>query len=205
MSIALALPAPLAGVASRTRAAGVSGDEAALVALARGGDGDAYGELVRRHERRVFALASRFARRRPEVEDLAQETFLRAWTKLASYRAEAPFEHWLTRLCLNVCIERARRFRPIESELPDEIEIAVADPTARLDVARALARLDPADRYVLAALDVEGVSTEEIAERLGWSRTNVKVRAFRARRRLRKWFEERPTEAPRCTTDESSS
>jgi RNA polymerase sigma-70 factor (ECF subfamily) len=187
-AFALALAAPAAARAVFPDEPGVS-DDAQLVNAARGGDGEAFGELVRRHERRVFALCSRFARRRPDVEDAAQETFLRAWTKLASYRAEAPFEHWLTRLCINVCIERARRRRRPDDELPSELPARAADPTAALDAARALAQLDPADRYVLAALDVEGVSTEEIAHRLGWSRTNVKVRAFRARRRLRRWFE----------------
>ena len=121
MSSALAI-AVLPAIPSNagSREIGVS-DDAELVRAAQHGDGDAFGELVRRHERRVFALASRFSRRRPDVEDAAQETFLRAWTKLASYRAEAPFEHWLTRLCLNVCIERARRKRPREDELPDDL------------------------------------------------------------------------------------
>ena len=80
-------------------------DEARIVAAARKGDEGAFAELVRRHERRVFRLAGRFFRRREEVEDAAQQTFLTAWRKLDTYRAKAPFEHWLTRVCLNCCYE----------------------------------------------------------------------------------------------------
>lgn len=165
-------------------------DEARLVAAARNGDEGAFAELVRRHQRRVFRLAGRFFRRPAEVEDAAQQTFLTAWRKLDSYRAEAPFEHWLTRVCLNCCYEELRRHRATEVELERDVTAPRRDPDARLEVERLLSLLSPADRFVLQLMHGEGWSTREIAERLGWSRANVKVRAHRARKRLRAVLEE---------------
>ena len=85
MSNVAALAVPVSA-----RISGEEHDEAALVAAARGGDRDAFGELVVRHQQRVFRLAGRFFRRREEVEDVAQETFLQAWRKLDTYRASNP-------------------------------------------------------------------------------------------------------------------
>lgn len=171
--------------------------ERSWVEAAQDGDQAAFGRLIRRHQDRVFRLANRFFRRPEDVEDVAQETFLTAWEKLGTYRAEAPFEHWLTRVCLNTCYGRLRRLKPEKAvgSLDDdsahgpEPEAPTADATARLEVDRLLARLAPADRMVLTLLDGEGWTTAEIAERLGWSRTNVKVRAHRARKALRQWIE----------------
>ncbi len=164
-------------------------EEARLVVAARDGDRDAFTRLVEQHQQRVFRLAGRFFRQRADVEEAAQETFLTAWRKLSSYRAEAPFEHWLTRVCLNCCYQLLRRAKPseeLDSELPDRS----AGPEARLDAERLLSHLDSRDRFLLQLLHGEGWTTAEIAERLGWSVSNVKVRAFRARRKLRALLEE---------------
>ena len=166
--------------------------ESRLIEAARGGDHCAFGELVRRHQTRVFRLAGRFFQRPEDVDDVAQEVFLRAWNKLETYRGEAPFEHWLTRLCLNLCYRRLRMKAPQTRPLEEASAVAAkrqSAPDARLDAARWLARLDPKDRFLLILLDGEGWSTAEIAARLGWSRVNVKVRAHRARKRLRRWLE----------------
>ncbi len=164
-------------------------DEAALVEASRAGDRDAFSTLVRRHQRRVFRLASRFFRRPEDVEDAAQATFLAAWEKLHTYRAAAPFEHWVTRLCLNTCYDRLRRERPAD-ELPEELAAPSAALDERLEAERLLSRLAPADRFVLLLLHGEEWSVAEIASRLGWSRANVKVRAHRARRKLRRLLAE---------------
>jgi RNA polymerase sigma-70 factor (ECF subfamily) len=160
------------------------------VARARRGDRDAFGQLVRRFERRVFRLAGRFFRRPEDVQDVAQDTFLTAWRKLDRYSGRAPFEHWLTRVCLNTCYSRLRKNMPETEGLDREIAAHDSDPDARLDVERLLARLSPADRFVLVLLDGEGWSVKEIAQRLGWSVSNVKVRAHRARKRLRRVMNE---------------
>jgi RNA polymerase sigma-70 factor (ECF subfamily) len=174
--------------------------EIQLVRASVGGDEDAFAALVRRHQGRVFRLAGRFFRQPQDVEEVAQETFLRAWLKLGTYSARAPFEHWLTRLCLRCAYDRLRRLDPGRSlrsagesgsyGLEEALEAPASDPDARLEVARLLARLPVADRFLLVLLEGEGWSVAEIAERLGWSRVNVKVRAHRARRRLRRVLEE---------------
>ena len=164
--------------------------EAALVAATRRGDEQAFAALVRSHQARVFRLAGRFFRHREDVEEVAQETFLRAWSRIASYRGEAPFEHWLTRLTLRCAYDRLRQSKHREDPLEEDLAGRSPDPTARIEVERLLARLKPADRLVLLLLEGEGWSVAEIADRLGWTEVNVKVRAHRARKRLRLWLEE---------------
>lgn len=188
------LEATLSTLMPPASATTTSEGETDLVHAARGGDQGAFGELVRRHQQRVFRLAGRFFRDPAEIEDVAQDTFLTAWSKLATYRAEAPFEHWLTRVCLNICYGRFRRRR---EETAPEVDVpqAPADPTAKIEVERLLSTLPRADRFVLLLLYGEGWSVAEIAARLGWSRSNVKVRAFRARRKLRQALEAEPNVA----------
>ena len=168
--------------------------DAVLVAASLRGDDDAFARLVRAHQRRVFRLAGRFFRHPEDVEEAAQETFLTAWRKLASYKARAPFEHWLTRVCLNCCYERLRKRRVREQPAESFVDRAGHEqaPEATLEVERLLATLQPEDRFVLLMLDGEGWSVAEIADRLGWSRVNVKVRAHRARKKLRSLLEEGP-------------
>lgn len=167
--------------------------EAELVAASRRGDEAAFAALVRRHQARVFSLASRFFRHREDVEEVAQETFFAAWRRLGTYEARAPFEHWLTRICLRRCYAQLGAKRRHEEELPAIDPAAPShDPALAIDIERLLARLAPADRFVLLLLDGEGWSVKEIAERIGWTATNVKVRAFRARHRLRRLIEEGP-------------
>ncbi|MEE8138887.1 MAG: sigma-70 family RNA polymerase sigma factor [Thermoanaerobaculia bacterium] len=174
-------------------AAPTESEESRLIARSRNGDSEAFGQLVWRHQRRVFRLAGRFFRQPQEVEDAAQETFLAAWRKLDTYRAEAPFEHWLTRICLNCCYARLRKRRRHEEAIEREPAAPQPDPDARLEVERLLGRLSSQDRFMLLLLYGEGWSVAQVAERLGWSPVNVKVRAHRARRRLRRLMEEEPS------------
>jgi RNA polymerase sigma-70 factor (ECF subfamily) len=165
-------------------------EERRWIAASLDGDRDAFAELVRRYQQRVFRLAGRFFRRPEDVEEVAQETFLTAWRKLHTYAGRAPFEHWLTRVCTRCCYARLRR-RPDPEPLAEvDRPVDPGDPSAGVELERLLARLKTADRMVLLLLDGEGWTTAEIAERLGWTRTNVKVRAHRARARLRRLVEE---------------
>jgi RNA polymerase sigma-70 factor (ECF subfamily) len=166
-------------------------DEAVLIAASLKGDSSAFGDLVRLHQHRVFRIVGRFFRRREDVEEVAQETFLTAWRKLGTYRARAPFEHWLTRLCLNCCYGRLRRSRPEEEPLSEATGASDSpDPGAALELERLLGTLPPEERFILLLLDGEGWSAAEIAEKLGWTRVNVKVRAHRARKKLRRLLEQ---------------
>ena len=187
------MPTPIGSLALTSlpgTAANDRNEERRWIAASLDGDRDAFAELVRRHQQRVFRLAGRFFRRPEDVEEVAQETFLTAWRKLHTYAGKAPFEHWLTRVCTRCCYARLRR-RPAPEPIEDpDRPVEPGDPAARLELERLLARLKPADRMVLLLLDGEGWSTAEIADRLGWTRTNVKVRAHRARARLRRFVEE---------------
>lgn len=166
-----------------------------VLTAALGGDRDAFDAVVRRYQGQVFRIAGRFFRERAEVDDAAQETFLAVWRRRATYRGDAPFEHWLTRVCLRACYARLRKVGRTREDagLEDDAPIVARDPGApgaAVDVARLLAKLAPKDRFVLLLLYGEGWSTEEIAARVGWSRANVKVRAHRARAKLRRILEE---------------
>lgn len=174
-------------------AADAASGETLLIAAAREGDREAFGALVRRYEQKVFRLASRFFRQQSDIEEAAQESFLRAWTRLDSYRAEAPFEHWLVRVALRCCYDLLRTRREVDwgEERPEPAVPARTAPIeARLDLNRVLGRLAPKDRFILILLDGEGWSVQEIAARVGWTQINVKVRAHRARKRLRQLLEE---------------
>ena len=142
----LALPLAI-GMTAETR---LDGEESDLVAASLDGDQVAFAVLVRRHQHRVFRLAGRFFRRREDVEDVAQDTFTTAWRRLGTYAARAPFEHWITRVCLRVCYARlgAERRRDAPLEARDAI-MPPRDVATAIDVERLLARLAPADRFVL--------------------------------------------------------
>jgi RNA polymerase sigma-70 factor (ECF subfamily) len=187
--VELALPLAM----GMTDGAGIDAEEAALVAASRNGDEAAFARLIARHQTRVFRLAGRFFRLREDVEDVSQDTFVTAWRRLPTYAARAPFEHWITRICLRLCYARlsAARRREASAGTPDTV-VPPRDVASSIDLVRLLARLAPADRFVLLLLDGEGWTVKEIADRIGWSTANVKVRAFRARRRLRRALMETP-------------
>ena len=170
-----------------------------LVAAALDGEEDAFAELVRRHKRRVFATASRFARDEHQLDDIAQEVFVRAFRNLGKFRGESPFEHWLARITVSACydfLRKERRVReqvplgPVEFELRDgSIDRAVAAGRARELLDFAMRKLSPEERLILTLCELDERPIREVAELTGWTESNVKVRAFRARQNLRKILE----------------
>ena len=141
------------------------------------------------------------------VEDLAQQTFARCFASAAQWDSSKPLEPWLARIAINQCRDhyRARRVRPELrwSDLSEgeqeamQATLTAAEPKAdalndesRSLILRLLDTLSADDRMVLSLLHLDGKSTDEIATLTGWSRTLVKVRAFRARRKLRAAFEQ---------------
>jgi RNA polymerase sigma-70 factor (ECF subfamily) len=194
-----------------TTAAADEPDERQLVRRVLGGDQEAFALLVRRHQRQVAAMAGRFFRRRETVEDVAQEVFLKAYQALARFRGDVPLAHWLARITTNTCYDRLRAQRRspevAASELPgapaDFWERVAAPETAddetfwrredaRLTAEALLARLPAADRLLLTLLVLQELEVAEVARLTGWSRVNVKVRALRARRRMRRLLAHRP-------------
>ncbi len=176
--------------------------DAEIVRAVREGDADRFGELVRRHQARLFALARRYLRREEDVADLVQEVLVKAFSRLDSWRGDAPFEHWLMRLATRACLDalRSRRRRPedllsdLSADESDWLDRHAADPGEgdhRADAARSLVRrvfehLSPANRMVLTLLELEDRPVKEIAAITGWSETLVKVRAFRARAEMKR-------------------
>jgi RNA polymerase sigma-70 factor (ECF subfamily) len=198
-SLALSWPAlsfvlPLPRTAAMSESAADPDD--ALVAATLAGDDDAFTEIVRRHKGRVFSTASRFARDAHQLEDLCQDVFLRAFRHLAKFRRDAPFEHWLARLTVSACYDFLRRERRHRGQLSlDDVEIDLRDVSADAAIAAGRAReivhwamekLSPDERLILTLLELEERSVREIAALTGWSESNVKVRAFRARQSLKK-------------------
>jgi RNA polymerase sigma-70 factor (ECF subfamily) len=172
-------------------------------------DEAAFAEIVRRHSPRVFRTASRFFRRREQVEEVAQEVFLKAFTQLESFKGDGSLEGWLTRIATNTCLNllRTAKRRPeaMLSELTEDegawldehtadaavaSQRAVEDKFVAADLAeRLLETMSPDDRLVLSLVDGEETPVKEVAEMTGWSESKVKVRAFRARQRMRKALE----------------
>jgi len=158
--------------------------------------------LVLRHSPRVFAIARRYARRDSEVEDIAQEVWLKSFQKLATFRGDAPFEHWLARLTVRTCYDflrghqrnREMTFSELSEPEQDWLDRVVTNPgdavesadAARQLVERILNELSPSARLVITLLEIEERSVREIAELTGWSVASVKVRAFRARAEMKK-------------------
>jgi RNA polymerase sigma-70 factor, ECF subfamily len=176
--------------------------EAELIAAVLQGDAASFEPLVQKYSPRVFATARRYARRESEVEDIAQEVWLKAFQKLASFRGEAPFEHWLMRMTVRTCYDflrghqrnREASFSDLNDSESDWLEKFARAPestsesadAAKLLVGRVLEKLSPQARLIITLQEIEDRSVKEIAQLTGWSVPLVKVRAFRARAEMRK-------------------
>jgi RNA polymerase sigma-70 factor (ECF subfamily) len=182
--------------------------DASLMGKVAGGDPAAFDVLVGRWRNRVFRLALRFFRRPEDAEDIAQEVFLKLYRTAATYRSDAPLEHFLLRIATNACVDRlrvARRRREevLSSITPDAgawldralggaaLEAHQAEAAKGL-AAELLATLPPKDRMVLVLMDLEGLTAQEVAVATGSTRAAVKVRAMRARRALRRTAQRLP-------------
>lgn len=172
-----------------------------LVTRARRGDRAAFGELVRRFQRPLMARALRLTRHIEDADDLVQETFLRAWTRLGGVRESDRFGGWLFRILENLAADRARREgrRPVVDAEPfDGTPARDPGPEDRLiareigsAIARRLAALPPGRRREVFRLRyVEGLPLGEIAARLGVRTGTVKVHLFRLTRDLRREMRE---------------
>ncbi|MGB7463982.1 MAG: sigma-70 family RNA polymerase sigma factor [Candidatus Acidiferrum sp.] len=176
-------------------------DDRELVRLAKSDDKEAFELLVRRHQSRVFAVAGGILRNKEDVEDVAQQVFVKAYFSLKRFDQRAAFSTWLYKITVNECwdVLRKRKVRPLlyESDLSEEQaheyngfseKATVPDVSDRLEVRerveKLLVDLDERDRLMLILKEVQGFSVEEIAEILEINGNTVKVRLFRARRRI---------------------
>lgn len=178
--------------------------EAELVAGARQGDQAAIRELIRRLNPRLFRVARGVVETDAEAEEVVQEAYLAAFTKLDSFRGEARFSTWVTRIALNAAAMRRRAAWPhesydtvIETEMEgasivpfpgveiERPEAAVARREVRNILETAIATLPAPLRVVFLMHESEGMDVRSIAKDLGLNPITVKTRLFRARRRLR--------------------
>jgi RNA polymerase sigma factor (sigma-70 family) len=159
-----------------------------LVVRAKRGESAAQEELVSQLAPMVFRLGSRFFRSREDVEDVAQEAFSRFFLKIEQIRPDDNVAGWVSRVTVNVCYDRLRKLQRERSAM----EVFKAEPApanrpefdAYEDVRAAIDNLDAKLRIPLLLKEVEELSVKEISEIMGLSQSNVKIRLFRARKKL---------------------
>ena len=158
------------------------------------GDDEGYRRLVERHQAAVARLMWRFSRDRTTVEELVQEVLVQAYYSLPRYRHEGPLAAWLSRIATRVGYrfwrQQARsvaHYQIADIDLPDEpIADEGIEPSLAGQIVEALlSQLSQADRLILTLMYFDKCSTEEIGRRMGWNRAVVKMRAHRARRKLK--------------------
>jgi RNA polymerase sigma-70 factor (ECF subfamily) len=162
--------------------AGRRSDLDELARHAAGGELEAFEELVRRLQRRVFGLAYQHLRDACEAEDLTQEIFLRLYRNLYKFDPERRFEPWFWKLAANACLNYARRRVPVPQELP----VLSASPPEETGLAAALAELDPGYRLPILLHYYADLPVEEVAGAMGLTVAAVKSRMHRARALLRR-------------------
>jgi RNA polymerase sigma-70 factor, ECF subfamily len=179
-------------------------DDQAAIKRVLGGDSAAYTELVDRYQRRLLGLLEHACGNRHEAEDLAQETFTRAYRKLELYSGQSQFYTWLCRVAMNLLISQRRR-KKIENQLPREgFEAALGEKGAmglaedkvereevRCQVQQAIAMLDDERRAVVLLRDFDGMDYDAIAETLEIPVGTVRSRLHRARLELKSLLEQR--------------
>jgi len=164
-------------------------------------------QLVTELYPQVIRIVRSHLPRRVAEEDLAQDIFLKMFTRLEQYQGNVPFPHWVSRIAVTTCIDqlRAQKRRPefrwadlpedqadmLDHVLSDERDQLPGDALAARElVQKLLDQLKPDDRLVIQLLDLEQKTLVEISELTGWNQTLIKVRAFRARRKLQKLFQD---------------
>ncbi len=173
------------------------GTDEIIVERALTGDAEAFGELVKRWERRIFALTYGMLGREEDARDATQETFLAAFRNLRGFRGEAKVSSWLHRIAVNQCISRQRRSKVrSESALDDEQENSFATPVSdsparvaegrqeTLAVRRAINSLPVELRQVVVMKEFEELTFREIAEALDLPLSTVKSRLYTAMKQL---------------------
>jgi RNA polymerase sigma-70 factor (ECF subfamily) len=167
------------------------------VALAAGGDRQAFERLYRTHANRVFSICARMSGSRTKGEELTQDVFVRTWEKLPQFRGESAFSTWLHRLAVNVVLNARKADSRNASRTDDgEVDDERWDETARapmhierMDLTNAIAGLPAGARKIFVLHDIEGYKHEEIAEMMGITSGGSKAQLHRARLLLREALE----------------
>jgi RNA polymerase sigma-70 factor (ECF subfamily) len=173
-----------------------------LVQLAQKGDMVAFEELVARHRDKIYARAFSMLRNEEEATDLSQEAWVKAWQRLIQFQGDASFVTWMTRICINLCLDQLRRQKRVRTDSIEQMEeevggverqmpIITPNPTERLErgelrnrIDKALAQLSYEHRTVLVLHEFEELEYKEIAKRMECSIGTVMSRLFYARRKM---------------------
>lgn len=160
------------------------------------GDVNAYAHLVDRYKDMVFSLAVRMVRNNEEAEEAAQDTFVKAFQSLHRFRGQAKFSTWIYKITYNTCISRLRKHKPVNYNI-DEVtmpETVITDTDnglrdleleeRRMIVNRSLQELDAEEGFLITLYYYNDKKLEEIAEITGLTKNHVKVKLFRARKRM---------------------
>ena len=176
--------------------------EAQIVQRVLQGDVNAFEKLVLEYEKSVYAITQRMTGNAEDAADMTQETFIKAYNSLSSFRGDSKFSVWLYRIATNVCLDflRSRSRKPtvslsVEDDDGEEVELDIADESqsperllerglTRDAVRRGLNARSPEYRQILLLREIQGLSYEEIADVLTLEVGTVKSRIFRARKRL---------------------
>jgi RNA polymerase sigma-70 factor (ECF subfamily) len=175
-------------------------DDSELLAKIRNGATNDFAELIERHQPQVVKILYRYERDAQLVEDLTQETFIKAWNALAQFDGRAPFAHWLSRIAVHVALDHLRRRKRVKHEIgfdelgedaidwfhSDSDEKNIEGKQAREILEVAMRELSAEEQLVITLLEIEGRSVEEIRALTNSSNVAVRVRAFRARAKLKK-------------------
>jgi RNA polymerase sigma-70 factor, ECF subfamily len=168
-----------------------------LIRLAQSGDGEAFCQLARRYERRIFSLALHYCRSAHDAEDLSQEAWLKAYRSLQSFRGESSFYTWVRQITINTFLNYKRRTKMLEKvvipadaeglERPHarSVEESLNDKILVEKVMQALGELTSQQRLIFLLKHREGMTYDEIAASLGCSAGTVKKSLFRAVLKLR--------------------
>ncbi len=163
-------------------------DDAGLVKRCQKGDKHALRLLYDRHHTYVYAVVRRLTKQEADAEDMLQETFVRAWKSIRSFRAEAAFRTWLLRIAVNLCRNLHQRRKKTVALIDAAAPENNSDALARLWLDRALNQLSDGYREVLVLHDVMDLRHAEIAEVLGMSVGTSKSQLHRARAKMREFL-----------------
>lgn len=171
-------------------------DDISTVNRVLAGDMNAYSTLIDKHKDLVFTIALRITQNREDAEEIAQDTFLKAYQKLSSFRKESRFATWLYRIVYNESISRVRKKRPVTISLEEETTLDPADDTPdeslfglepgeqQKVIGEVMRALPESDQVLLTLFYLDDQPVSEIAQVTGMSESNVKVRLHRCRKKI---------------------
>ncbi|MCL2760116.1 MAG: RNA polymerase sigma factor [Desulfuromonadales bacterium] len=172
-------------------------DESLIKAVIEG-DNEAFSFLVIRYKKKIFGMAYRFTQDYDELDDICQDVFIKVFDNLKKFRGDAPFEHWITKIAIHTCYDALKKKQRHTNRMMDIEDLPIRDTSIEAKQSAeeatdflmwAMSHLKAEERMIITLLELEEKSVKETAALTGWSESNVKVRAHRARLALKKVLE----------------